>query len=98
MERENNTRDRWLNVEGEQRLSRFGDSVAAELMVFAIYTGMRMGEILGLTWAGVDLFRRTVTVFRSKNGERRTIPVNTTVLDLLKVNTRCVTKTDFVFP
>ena len=41
-----------------------------ELMVFAIYTGMRMGEILGLTWAGVDLFRRTVTVFRVE--ERRT--------------------------
>ena len=45
---------------------------------------MRMGEILALTWAGVDLFRRTVTVFQSKNGERRTIPVNTTVLNLLK--------------
>jgi integrase len=44
-----------------------------------------IGEvILALTWAGVDLFRRTVTVFRSKNGERRTSPVNTTVLDLLK--------------
>ena len=43
-----------------------------------------VGEILSLTWTGVDLFRRTVTVFRSKNGERRTIPVNTTVLDLLK--------------
>jgi integrase len=45
---------------------------------------MRMGEILALTWAGVDLFRRTVTVFRSKNGERRTIPINSIVLDLLK--------------
>jgi integrase len=43
-----------------------------------------MGEILALTWAGVDLFRRTVTVFRSKNGERRTIPVNSTVLELPK--------------
>jgi integrase len=43
-----------------------------------------MGEILTLTWAGADLFRRMVTVFRSKNGERRTIPVNTTVLELLK--------------
>ena len=29
-----------------------------------------MGEILALTWAGVDLFRRTVTVFRVQ--ERRT--------------------------
>jgi hypothetical protein len=29
------------------------------------------------------LHRRTVTVFKSKNGERRTIPVNQTVLELL---------------
>ncbi len=84
MERENNTRDRWLTVEEEARLLPAAAPWLRELMIFAIYTGMRMGEILALTWDGVDLFRRTVTVFRSKNGERRTIPVNTTVLDLLK--------------
>jgi integrase len=84
MEKENNTRDRWLTVEEERRLLTTAAPWLQELVVFAIYTGMRMGEILALTWAGVDLFRRTVTVFRSKNGERRTIPVNTTVLDLLK--------------
>ena len=84
MEQENNTRDRWLTVEEEQRLLAAAIPWLRELIVFAIYTGMRMGEILALTWAGVDLFRRIATVFRSKNGERRTIPVNTTVLDLLK--------------
>ncbi len=84
MEKENNSRDRWLTLEEEQRLLLAAAPWLRELVVFAIYTGMRMGEILALTWAGVDLFRRTVTVFRSKNGERRTIPVSTTVLDLLK--------------
>ena len=38
-------------------------------MLFAIHTEMRTGEILGLTWAGVDLFRRTVMV---QIEERRT--------------------------
>jgi len=84
MEKENNSRDRWLTVEEEQRLLPAAAPWLRELIVFAIYTGMRMGEILALTWTGVDLFRRTVTVFRSKNGERRTIPASTTVLDLLK--------------
>lgn len=84
MEKENNSRDRWLTVEEEQRLLAAAAPWLRELVVFAIYTGMRMGEILALTWAGADLVRRTVTVFRSKNGERRTIPVSTTVLDLLK--------------
>jgi len=69
MERENNTRDRWLTVEEEQRLLQAVSPRLRDVIVFALNTGMRMGEILALTWAGVDLFRRTVTVFRSKNGE-----------------------------
>ncbi|MDR4470819.1 MAG: tyrosine-type recombinase/integrase [Nitrospira sp.] len=84
MERENNTRDRWLTVEEEQRLLQAVSPWLRDVILFALNTGMRMGEILALTWAGVDLFRRTVTVFRSKNGERRTIPVNSVVLEVLK--------------
>jgi integrase len=84
MEREdNNTRDRWLTLEEEHRLLQVALPWLRELLVFAIHTGMRMGEIVSLTWAGVDLSRRSVTVFRSKNGERRTIPANHTVLRLL---------------
>jgi integrase len=83
MERENNTRDRWLTAEEEMRLLDAVLPWFRELTVFALNTGMRMGEIIALTWAGVDLFRRTVTIFRSKNGERRTIPINDTVLSLL---------------
>lgn len=45
---------------------------------------MRLGEIVSLTWVSADLGRRTLTVFRSKNGERRTIPANQTVLGLLR--------------
>ena len=78
MERENNTRDRWLTVDEETRLLNAESPWLRELMLFAVHTGMRMGEILGLTWAGVDLFRRIVTVFKSKNGERRSIPLNQT--------------------
>ena len=48
-----------------------------------------MGEIRELTWEGVDLFRKTVTVFRSKNGERRTIPIKSLVLDVLKRKAKC---------
>ncbi len=83
MEREQNTRDRWLTEDEEQRLLVAAAPWVRELIIFAINTGMRRGEILALTWAGVDISRRTVTVFRSKNGERRTIPVNQTVSDLL---------------
>jgi integrase len=52
-----------------------------DIFLFALHAGMRVGKIRELAWEGADLFRKTVTVFRSKNGERRTIPVNNLVLD-----------------
>jgi integrase len=98
MERENNTRDRWLTAEEEMRLVNAALPWFREVVIFALNTGMRMGEITALTWAGVDLFRRTVTVFRSKNGERRTIPINQTVLVLLKhKHSKRDNTTDLVF-
>lgn len=84
MERENNTRDRWLTCEEERRLLAASAPWLQEVIVFAIHTGMRCGEILNLTWAGVDLNRRTVTVFKSKNGERRTIPLSHTLVQALQ--------------
>ncbi|HKW86036.1 MAG TPA: tyrosine-type recombinase/integrase, partial [Nitrospiraceae bacterium] len=98
MEREHNQRDRWLSREEETRLLHACAPWLHGLVMFALHTGMRMGEIVALTWRGVDLHRRTVTVFRSKNGERRTIPVNDTVLAVLneKSTVRSL-KTDLVF-
>jgi integrase len=84
MEKENNKRDRWLTHDEENRLLNVCATWLKDLVRFALHTGMRMGEILDLTWRGVDFVRRTVTVFRSKNGERRTIPINETVLSVLK--------------
>jgi integrase len=98
MEKEHNQRDRWLTDQEETRILEACPVWLREIVTFALHTGMRMGEILSLTWEGVDLFRKTVTVFRSKNGERRTIPVNQTVLDLLKGKVRVrPLKTNLVF-
>jgi integrase len=98
MEREHNARDRWLTVTEEKTLLLACGPWLSDVVVFAIGTGMRMGEILELTWRGVDFDRRTVMVFRSKNGERRTIPASDRVLDVLKerFKTRPL-DTEFVF-
>lgn len=98
MERENNKRDRWLSVEEEAPLLQGCAPWLHDLVMFALHTGMRMGEILELTWRGVDFSRRTVMVVRSKNGERRTIPVNETVLSVLKQKSKVRSlRTDLVF-
>jgi integrase len=98
MERENNKRDRWLSQEEETQLLQGCAPWLHDLVMFALHTGMRMGEILALTWQGVDFTRRTVTVLRSKNGERRTIPVNETVLSVLRQKSKVRSiNTDLVF-
>ena len=59
---------------------------------------MRLGEILSLGWRGVDLSRETITVFESKNDEKRTIPINdSTVKMLKKLGKVRPMKTDLVF-
>jgi Phage integrase family len=44
---------------------------------------MRQGEILNLQWQDVDFTCGTLIVMKSKNGTRRTIPLNSTVFALL---------------
>jgi len=59
MEEENNKRDRWLTIEEEEQLLKVCPEWLRELTMFALNTGMRLGEIISLEWKGVDLFRRT---------------------------------------
>nr|WP_319384393.1 site-specific integrase [uncultured Roseibium sp.] len=66
-----------------------------KVVIFAIETGMRRGEILGLYWDQVDLKRRSVTILESKNGYSRTIPLTPGALSLLQGMTSEVEK---VFP
>jgi integrase len=98
MEVENNKRDRWLTDEEEERLLKVCPSWLRELVAFALNTGMRLGEIISLEWKGVDLFRKTVTVFKSKNKEPRTIPINKIVFEMLKDRARVMSISGLVFP
>lgn len=98
LERENNKRDRWLTFEEEDRLLQHCPPWLREIVMFALNTGMRMDEILSLAWKNVDLFRKTITVFESKNGEKRTIPMDEEIFEILKDKSRVRSiQTDLVF-
>jgi integrase len=47
-----------------------------DLAELALYTGMRQGELLGLTWDRVDRARGVVLLERTKSGRRREVPLN----------------------
>ena len=96
-----NERDRWLTHEEDAKLlecsilhpTRKENTVEVsyklqEIVLFALNTGMRQDEILSLEWPNADLFRKTILVVKSKNGEKRTIPMNQKVFELLKAKAR----------
>ena len=84
MEKENNKRDRWLSKEEEVRLLNASPDWMKELIVFALNTGMRLSEILTLTWDQIDLNRKILVILNSKNNEKRGIPLNEIVFEMLK--------------
>ncbi len=53
------------------------------IIVFAIETGMRRGEILGLRWEHVDLDRRIAFLPLTKNGSSREVPLSTKAVQVL---------------
>jgi len=66
------------------------------IVVTALNTGMRKGEILNLRWADVDLKNLKITVTNAKNNESRAIPVNQTLYRELSTLYNH-SKSDYVF-
>lgn len=55
------------------------------VVVLALSTGCRREEIMTLTWANVDLERGMIVLERTKNKERRAVPITGPALELLRV-------------
>jgi len=53
------------------------------VVVLALSTGMRQGEIMNLRWEDVDIFRGRILLQKTKNGECRTVPIRGLALHLL---------------
>jgi integrase len=70
---------RFLEAREEAKLVEVSPSWLGHLITIGCNTGLRIGaEFLPLQWPSVDLIRDTVTVEAaySKNGESRTVPLN----------------------
>lgn len=45
------------------------------MIYFGLYTGQRLGDIAGLTWANVDLHKREIRLVTRKTGKRLILPI-----------------------
>jgi integrase len=54
------------------------------IVLLALTTGMRRGELLGLRWPDVDLERRLIVLHKTKNHERRSVPIAPDMVAMLR--------------
>lgn len=82
-----NERSRRLTGNEEQRLLDACDSgkipFLKTLLILAIETGMRRGEILGMHWSHVSHNRRVINLTMTKNGSGRDVPLSQRAFEAL---------------
>ncbi|CAN7554729.1 site-specific integrase [Neorhizobium tomejilense] len=82
-----NERSRRLTGDEEQRLLDGCDAgkipFFRTIVIIAIETGMRRGEILGLEWPDISHNRRVITLTMTKNGSGREVPLSQRAFDAL---------------
>jgi integrase len=81
-------RVRWLDDDERARLLKAcKESSNAWLypcVVLALSTGMRQAELMNLKWSDIDLKECFLILHKTKNGEKRRVPLSGHGLDLLK--------------
>ncbi len=77
--RDDSKRLRYLSKEECQSLVNACDTHLKPIVVTALNTGMRKGEILNLKWPNVDLKHGFILLDKTKNGDRRELPINKTL-------------------
>ena len=69
------------------------------LVLLAITTGARRGELLSLKWADVDLKTGRATLHDTKNGEQRTLPLAGKALEALRqLKLQNSASSEYLFP
>lgn len=80
---ENNIKDMWLDDRQQAILLHVSrdlmDGNLADMMTLSIHAGLREHEVLDLKVFQVNLRNRTLSVFKTKNHEARTLPLNDTL-------------------
>ena len=59
-------------------------------VILAIETGMRFGELAGVTWGNVHLDKRTIYLPDTKNGSPRTVPLSKRALNAIQTQPRSI--------
>lgn len=78
-----NMRERILSDEEEVQLLKHSAAHLKSIITMALETGMRLGEILNLTWSQVDMKTRSIHVEKTKSQRKRIVKINQNLYDEL---------------
>jgi Integrase len=79
-------RDRRLEPGEEDRIRAVmvGQPDFERLFTLALETAMRLSEMYTLTWDQVDIPKRTIFLSKTKNGDKRQVPMSSVVVSMLE--------------
>ena len=81
----NNQRERYLTYEEYKKLYESAAEHLQPILIVAVQTGMRAGELVALEWVDIDFGQNRILVKHSKNGRSRKIPISEEVKQVLMV-------------
>lgn len=87
----------FLEHAGFQKLRTELPEYLKSVLTMGYFTGMRLGEILGLRWTNVSFIDAQIRLDDTKNGEPRTIPLVGELLEMLKIERQKNPNAEFVF-
>lgn len=87
MLRETKHRERILSAEERERMLKVLDNKRFKtiriIVLLALYTGMRRGEILSLQWSDINIKQQEIDLLRTKNNMRRQVPIPSILMEEL---------------
>ncbi len=86
--------ERFINVCSSGKYKMHG----GELMLFALYTGLRRSSVFRMRWCDVDLAKQTYTLKNQKNGKVTTIYMSTKAVQILQRLPRSSQYDALIFP
>jgi integrase len=99
--KEGRGRTRFLAIEEIRRLMEAcrvsRNKMLYPVVTIALATGMRYSEITTLQWDQIDLDKGYIHLYKTKNGEERTVPIPDSVVELLK-SLQTASREALVFP
>lgn len=83
-------------------LSTIKEPVLKDIVVFAVLTGLRLSELINLTWNDIDFQRQIINVcsksdFTTKTGRNRAVPLNKFLIGILQGKDGLVDKEQYLF-